>query len=60
MPDFDEPAEKYGETTADLKSADDTMSSESAVNLDQGDPLAEADHPITRRHRFNLTFRKAG
>jgi pilus assembly protein FimV len=27
----------------DLKSADDTMSSESAVNLDQGDPLAEAD-----------------
>jgi pilus assembly protein FimV len=45
MPDFDsEPAaEKYGETTADLKSPDDTMSSESAVNLDQGDPLAEAD-----------------
>jgi pilus assembly protein FimV len=43
MPDFDEPAEKYGETTADLKSPDDTLSSESAVNLDQGDPLAEAD-----------------
>jgi pilus assembly protein FimV len=43
MPDFDEPAEKYGERTADLKSPDDTLSSESAVNLDQGDPLAEAD-----------------
>ncbi|HEY2780033.1 MAG TPA: FimV/HubP family polar landmark protein [Steroidobacteraceae bacterium] len=42
-PDFNEPAEHYGETTADLKSPDDTMSSESAVNLDQGDPLAEAD-----------------
>jgi len=42
-PDFDEPAERYGETTADLKAPDDTMSSESAVNLDQGDPLAEAD-----------------
>ena len=42
MPDFNEPAQHYGETTADLK-ADDTMSSESAVNLDQGDPLAEAD-----------------
>jgi pilus assembly protein FimV len=37
-------AEHFGETTSDLtKSADDTMSSESAVNLDQGDPLAEAD-----------------
>jgi len=37
-------AEHFGEMTADLsKSADDTMSSESAVNLDQGDPLAEAD-----------------
>ncbi len=36
--------EHFGETTSDLsKSADDTMSSESAVNLDQGDPLAEAD-----------------
>jgi len=43
MPDFNEPAEHYGETTADLKAPDDTMSSESAVNLDQGDPLAEAD-----------------
>jgi pilus assembly protein FimV len=42
MPDFNEPAQHYGETTTDLK-ADDTMSSESAVNLDQGDPLAEAD-----------------
>jgi pilus assembly protein FimV len=37
-------AEQFGELTSDLaKSADDTMSSESAVNLDQGDPLAEAD-----------------
>jgi pilus assembly protein FimV len=43
MPDFNEPAQHYGETTADLKAPDDTMSSESAVNLDQGDPLAEAD-----------------
>jgi pilus assembly protein FimV len=43
MPDFNEPTERYGETTADLKAPDDTMSSESAVNLDQGDPLAEAD-----------------
>jgi pilus assembly protein FimV len=42
MPDFHEPAQHYGETTADLK-ADDTISSESSVNLDQGDPLAEAD-----------------
>ncbi|MDE2348102.1 MAG: hypothetical protein KGL92_06335, partial [Gammaproteobacteria bacterium] len=29
--------------TAETPSPDDTMSSESAVNLDQGDPLAEAD-----------------
>jgi pilus assembly protein FimV len=37
-------AEHFGEMTSDLsKSVDDTMSSESAVNLDQGDPLAEAD-----------------
>src|SRR5579859_427899 len=43
MPDFNEPVQHYGETTSDLKAADDTMSSESAVNLDQGDPLAEAD-----------------
>ncbi|MGO9935356.1 MAG: FimV/HubP family polar landmark protein, partial [Steroidobacteraceae bacterium] len=45
LPDFnEEPIEKVGAITADLKaSPDDTMSSESAVNLDQGDPLAEAD-----------------
>jgi len=44
MPEFAETAEpRYGETTTDLKAPDDTMSSESAVNLDQGDPLAEAD-----------------
>jgi pilus assembly protein FimV len=35
--------ERTGEATSDLKAADDTLSSESAVNLDQGDPLAEAD-----------------
>src|SRR5271170_1351719 len=43
MPDFNEPAEKFGAITSDLKASEDTMSSESAVNLDQGDPLAEAD-----------------
>jgi pilus assembly protein FimV len=43
MPDFNQPAQHYGETTADLKAPEDTMSSESPVNLDQGDPLAEAD-----------------
>jgi pilus assembly protein FimV len=43
MPDFNEPADRYAEATTDLKAPDDTMSSESAVNLDQGDPLAEAD-----------------
>jgi len=44
LPDFNETAEpRYGETTGDLKASDDTMSSESSVNLDQGDPLAEAD-----------------
>jgi len=44
QPQLGATAEHFGETTSDLsKSADDTMSSESAVNLDQGDPLAEAD-----------------
>jgi pilus assembly protein FimV len=44
IPDFNQPAERFGEITSDLnKASDDTMSSESAVNLDQGDPLAEAD-----------------
>jgi pilus assembly protein FimV len=43
MPEFAaEPAARFGDT-ADMRSPDDTMSSESAVNLDQGDPLAEAD-----------------
>src|ERR1700733_6049821 len=32
-----------GDTHSEIKSPDDTLSSESAVNLDQGDPLAEAD-----------------
>jgi pilus assembly protein FimV len=43
MPDFEPAQEQFGVTTSDLKVPDDTMSSESAVNLDQGDPLAEAD-----------------
>jgi pilus assembly protein FimV len=37
------PASAAVEAAPAAKSADDTMSSESAVNLDQGDPLAEAD-----------------
>jgi pilus assembly protein FimV len=42
MPEFgDEPA--HFADTSEMKSPDDTLSSESAVNLDQGDPLAEAD-----------------
>ena len=41
MPDFDDAPMR--DTHADVKAPDDTMSSESAVNLDQGDPLAEAD-----------------
>jgi pilus assembly protein FimV len=43
MPDFEPTHDQYGVTTSDLKATDDTLSSESAVNLDQGDPLAEAD-----------------
>jgi pilus assembly protein FimV len=43
MPEFDAAPESLADTHADIKAADDTMSSESAVNLDQGDPLAEAD-----------------
>jgi pilus assembly protein FimV len=41
MPDFSDESSRFGDT-GELK-PDDTMSSESAVNLDQGDPLAEAD-----------------
>jgi len=41
-PEFSEPAARFVETP-ELAAADDTMSSENAVNLDQGDPLAEAD-----------------
>jgi pilus assembly protein FimV len=41
-PDFTAETGRFGDT-GELKSADDTLSSESAVNLDQGDPLAEAD-----------------
>jgi pilus assembly protein FimV len=43
MPEFDAAPAYLGDTHSDIKAADDTMSSESAVNLDQGDPLAEAD-----------------
>jgi pilus assembly protein FimV len=42
-PDFGDVPDALGDTHQDIKSPDDTMSSESAVNLDQGDPLAEAD-----------------
>jgi pilus assembly protein FimV len=42
VPDFSADTGGFGDT-GELKSPDDTMSSESAVNLDQGDPLAEAD-----------------
>ena len=41
-PDFAAEPARFGDT-GELRSPDDTMSSESAVNLDQGDPLAEAD-----------------
>jgi pilus assembly protein FimV len=43
LPEFDETPDRLGDTHSDIKAPDDTMSSESAVNLDQGDPLAEAD-----------------
>jgi len=43
MPEFDAETANLGDTHSDIKTADDTLSSESAVNLDQGDPLAEAD-----------------
>ncbi|MDP9082244.1 MAG: hypothetical protein M3N50_00530, partial [Pseudomonadota bacterium] len=43
LPEFGTAADRLGDTHSDTKSPDDTMSSESAVNLDQGDPLAEAD-----------------
>ena len=42
LPEFDAAPDAQADTHSDIK-ADDTMSSESAVNLDQGDPLAEAD-----------------
>jgi pilus assembly protein FimV len=37
------PAEQPRPEPARAKTADDTLSSETAINLDQGDPLAEAD-----------------
>jgi pilus assembly protein FimV len=42
VPDFTAETGRFGDT-GELKSHEDTFSSESAVNLDQGDPLAEAD-----------------
>jgi pilus assembly protein FimV len=43
MPEFAQTSDQLADTHQDIKAPDDTMSSESAVNLDQGDPLAEAD-----------------
>jgi pilus assembly protein FimV len=44
MPEFAAPEPRAtGAVEAPALSPDDTLSSESAVNLDQGDPLAEAD-----------------
>jgi pilus assembly protein FimV len=43
QPEFGDMHDPLGDTHAEIKSPDDTLSSESAVNLDQGDPLAEAD-----------------
>src|SRR3984957_1726068 len=42
-PDFGDVPDALADTHTDIKAPEDTMSSESAVNLDQGDPLAEAD-----------------
>jgi pilus assembly protein FimV len=44
LPDFTAEPGRFGDT-GELRTStpEDTMSSESAVNLDQGDPLAEAD-----------------
>jgi pilus assembly protein FimV len=43
QPEF-RPVEHFADMSPEVgKASDDTMSSESAVNLDQGDPLAEAD-----------------
>ncbi len=43
LPEFDATTEHLNDTQSDVKPPEDTMSSESSVNLDQGDPLAEAD-----------------
>jgi pilus assembly protein FimV len=43
QPEFGEAPEAFSAPAPEGRSPDDTMSSESAVNLDQGDPLAEAD-----------------
>jgi pilus assembly protein FimV len=43
QPEFGDMRDPLGDTHSEIKSPDDTLSSESAVNLDQGDPLAEAD-----------------
>jgi pilus assembly protein FimV len=43
LPEFGDAPDAAGDLHDEVKAPDDTMSSESAVNLDQGDPLAEAD-----------------
>jgi pilus assembly protein FimV len=43
MPDVAAAPDHLGDTHQNIKNVEDTISSESAVNLDQGDPLAEAD-----------------
>jgi pilus assembly protein FimV len=43
QPQFEKTSDTFSDTHSNLKAPEDTMSSESAVNLDQGDPLAEAD-----------------
>jgi pilus assembly protein FimV len=43
QPTFAPEVDQTGDTSVEMKPSEDTLSSESAVNLDQGDPLAEAD-----------------
>ncbi|HEX3847120.1 MAG TPA: FimV/HubP family polar landmark protein [Steroidobacteraceae bacterium] len=43
QPTFEPAVDHSGDTSVEMKPSEDTLSSESAVNLDQGDPLAEAD-----------------
>ena len=43
IPTLDEPTDATADLTADFTSIEDTFSSDTAVNLDQTDPVAEAD-----------------